>query len=89
MSWTPPRKKGDAPVASIHLGASATVNPYGERILEEATDLPGPLWNNLHDEIKAAHRRGERPEAPNLAQRVKLWEQSRPLVDKVKDWFKP
>lgn len=43
----------------------------------------------MHDEIKAAHRRGERPEAPNLAQRVKLWEQSRPLMDKVKDWFKP
>ncbi len=88
-SWAPPPKKGDAPVASIHLSASATFNPYGERILEEATDLPWPVARAIRGEAEEAHRRGERPEAPNLAQRVKLWEQSRPLVDKVKDWFKP
>jgi len=89
VSWTPPPEKGDAPVASIHLGASATINPYGERILEEATELPGDVSFELRKEVRAAVRRGERPEAPNLAQRVKLWEQSRPLMDKVKDWFKP
>lgn len=89
VTWRPAAKQGDAPIQEISFSGTAIFNPYGERILEEATDLPGDVSFELRKEVRAAYRRGERPEAPNLAQRVKIWEQSRPLVDKVKDWFKP
>lgn len=60
-------------VQEMWFGGAAKTNPYGDRILEEATDLPGPLRLKLMDEIDEAHKRGVRPVAPDLEKRVAEW----------------
>lgn len=63
------------------------INPYGERNLERATDLPVDVSTGLKKEIREAFARGGRPGKPDLPKLVQEWEKSRPLKEKVKEWL--
>lgn len=50
----------------FRLSGESVTNPYGERNLERATDLPFKVSQQLEDEAKAAFRAGKRPTPPDL-----------------------
>lgn len=52
-------------------GKSAITNPYGDRNLEQAADLPWEVTKQLTDEAKAAFRQNKRPSKPDLSKLVK------------------
>lgn len=63
------------------------MNPYGERNLEAATDLPGEVEIALEHEAWKAFRLCQLPPKPDLKQRVRDWEKKRPVLEKVKAWI--
>lgn len=89
VEWGPSPKDRTTTELTCTLSAGPTyMNPYGERNLEEATELPWPVLRDIRNQAEEALHRGQRPTAPDLQERVAAWERSRPLTDKVKDWFK-
>lgn len=52
-------------------GKSAITNPYGDRNLEQATDLPYEVTKQLADEAKASFRQNKRPTKPDLPKIIK------------------
>lgn len=52
-------------------GNTAIINPYGERNLEQATDLPYEVTKQLTDEAKEAFRQNKLPPKPDLTKLVK------------------
>jgi len=56
-------------------------NPYGDRNLEQATDLPYEVTKQLTDEVKAAFRQNKRPVKPDLP---KLIEEVKEKAEKDK-----
>ncbi|MFO1488059.1 MAG: hypothetical protein U1F65_06245 [Verrucomicrobiota bacterium] len=50
----------------FRLSGEAVTNPYGERNLEQATDLPWAVTKQLTDEVEAAFRENKRPAPPDL-----------------------
>jgi hypothetical protein len=65
-------------IKSIHankeffrLSGESVTNPYGERNLEQATDLPWAVTKQLTDEVKAAFRADKRPAPPDLSKLIK------------------
>jgi hypothetical protein len=65
-------------IKSIHankeffrLSGESVTNPYGERNLEQATDLPWAVTKQLTDEVKAAFRADKRPAPPDLPKLIK------------------
>lgn len=58
----------------FRLSGKYVTNPYGERNLEQATDLPFEVYKKLTDEAKAAFRKDKRPEKPDLNALIKAME---------------
>ncbi len=52
----------------FRLSGKSVTNPYGDRNLEQATDLPWSITKQLTDEVRAAFRQNTRPVKPDLAQ---------------------
>lgn len=52
-------------------GKSALTNPYGERNLEQATDLPYEVTKQLADDAKVSFRQNKRPSKPDLPKLMK------------------
>lgn len=52
------------------IGKSVT-NPYGDRNLEQATDLPYEVTKQLTDEAKISFRKDKRPTKPDLPKLIK------------------
>lgn len=50
----------------FRLSGKSMTNPYGERNLEQATDLPYEITKRLADETKAAFRQDKRPGKPDI-----------------------
>jgi hypothetical protein len=48
------------------LHGQSVTNPYGDRNLEQATDLPFAVDKQLSDEIRSAYRKNKRPVKPDL-----------------------
>lgn len=46
-------------------------NPYGDRDMEEAVDLPGKLLIQLEEEVRTAFRANKRPVRPDLPKLIK------------------
>jgi len=65
----------------FRLSGKSVTNPYGERNLEQATDLPYEVIKQLTDEVKAAFRQNKRPSKPDL---TKLVEDAREKAEKDK-----
>ena len=55
----------------FQLSGETVTNPYGDRNLEPATDLPWEVTKQLTDEVKAAFRADKRPTPPDLPKLVK------------------
>jgi len=55
----------------LRLSGRAVTNPYGERNLEQATDLPYDIRKQLADDAKTAFRQNKRPAKPDLAKLLK------------------
>lgn len=55
----------------FRLSGESVTNPYGERNLERATDLPWAVTKQLTDEVKAAFRADKRPTPPDLPKLIK------------------
>ncbi len=55
----------------FRLSGKSVTNPYGERNLEQATDLPYEVTKQLADEAKTAFRQNKRPEKPDVPKLVK------------------
>ena len=55
----------------FRLSGESVTNPYGDRNLEQATDLPWAVTKQLTDEVKAAFRADKRPLPPDLPKLVK------------------
>ena len=55
----------------FQLSGESVTNPYGDRNLEQATDLPWEVTKQLTDEVKAAFRADKRPTPPDLPKLVK------------------
>ncbi|MFH0778401.1 MAG: hypothetical protein V2A71_07190, partial [Candidatus Eisenbacteria bacterium] len=53
------------------LRGKAVTNPYGDRNLEQATDLPYEVTKQLTDEAKTSFRQNKRPSKPDLPKLVK------------------
>jgi hypothetical protein len=51
----------------FRLTGDAVTNPYGDRNLEPAVDLPSGVLRELRQSAKEALRRGERPPKPDLS----------------------
>lgn len=62
-------------------GEIAVTNPYGDRNLEQATDLPYEVTKQLTDEAKTAFRQNKRPQKPDLPKLVK---EAKEKADEVK-----
>ena len=88
VRWRPSAKDPKTPTSELSFGIRAVINPYGDRILEEATDLPGELHVRLGNEVLDSYNKGVRPSAPDLQKLVQEWGKNHPLKDKVKDWLK-
>jgi len=50
----------------LRLEGTTWINPYGDRDMEEAVNLPGDLLFDLRSEAKQALRTGKRPVRPDL-----------------------
>ncbi|MFO1488057.1 MAG: hypothetical protein U1F65_06235 [Verrucomicrobiota bacterium] len=50
----------------FRLSGESVTNPYGERNLERATDLPWAVTKQLTDEVETAFRENKRPAPPDL-----------------------
>ena len=55
----------------FRLSGKSVTNPYGDRNLEQATDLPYEVTKQLTDEAKTAFRQNQRPPKPDLPKLVK------------------
>lgn len=55
----------------FRLNGKSGTNPYGERNLEQATDLPYEVTKQLTDEAKASFRQNKRPVKPDLPKLVR------------------
>ena len=55
----------------FRLSGKSVTNPYGERNLERATDLPWEVTKQLTDEVKSAFRADKRPSPPDLPKLIK------------------
>lgn len=55
----------------FRLSGKSVTNPYGDRNLEQATDLPYEVTKQLTDEAKAAFRQNKRPTKHDLPKLVK------------------
>ncbi|MBW7908808.1 MAG: hypothetical protein H3C50_07820 [Kiritimatiellae bacterium] len=55
----------------FRLSGKSVTNPYGDRNLEQATDLPYEVTKQLTDEAKTAFRQNKRPTKPDLPKLVK------------------
>lgn len=55
----------------FRLICESVTNPYGDRNLEQATDLPYAVTRQLTDEARAAFRKNKRPSKPDLAKLVR------------------
>lgn len=65
----------------FRLSGKSVTNPYGDRNLEQATDLPYEVTKQLTDEAKTAFRQNKRPTKPDLP---KLIKETRDKADKGK-----
>jgi hypothetical protein len=50
----------------VRIRGNSVTNPYGDRNLEQATDLPSAVDRQLSDEIYDAYRQNKRPVKPDL-----------------------
>lgn len=55
----------------FRLSGKSVTNPYGDRNLEQATDLPYEVTKQLTADAKAAFRQNKRPSKPDLPNLVK------------------
>ncbi len=55
----------------FRLSGKSVTNPYGDRNLELATDLPYEVTKQLTDEAKASFRQNKRPPKPDIPKLVK------------------
>jgi len=55
----------------FRLSGKAVTNPYGDRNLEQATDLPYEVTKQLTDEAKTSFRQNKRPSKHDLPKMVK------------------
>lgn len=60
---------------SIEMSASGyATNPYGDRNLEAATDLPSAIRDKLWQEVRDCYINGRRPQKPNLPKMIEDFE---------------
>jgi len=55
----------------FRLSGKSVTNPYGNRNLEQATNLPWAVTKQLTDEVETAFRQGKRPPTPDLQKLIK------------------
>jgi len=55
----------------FRLSGKSVTNPYGERNLEQATDLPYEVMKQLTDDVKTSFRQNKRPLKPDLPKLIK------------------
>ena len=55
----------------FRLSGKSMTNPYGDRNLEQATDLPYEVTQQLTDEARAALRKNKYPVKPDLPKLIK------------------
>lgn len=60
------------------FGGEAVTNPYGERVLDQATDLPFEVRHSLEEEVRESFRHKNRPPKPNLQKLVQEAEKKKP-----------
>lgn len=53
------------------VGDGLVTNPYGDRDLEDATDIPRDVYNQLANEVRRAFELGQRPIKPDLQKWVR------------------
>ena len=63
----------------FRLSGKSVTNPYGDRNLEQATDLPYEITRQLTDETKDAFLKNKRPDKPDIQ---KLTNEAKERVDK-------
>jgi hypothetical protein len=88
VRWHTTSKEPKSMTNELHFSASAVLNPYGDRILEEATNLPGDVRLKLMDDIDEAIRRGGRPPKPDLPKLVKAWKKNQSVGERLRRIFK-
>ena len=62
----------------FRLNGKAVTNPYGERNLEAATDLPIEIKAQLMEEVRAAFRANQRPTRPDLPKLIQEFHSKSP-----------
>ena len=55
----------------FRFSGKSVTNPYGDRNLEEAVDVPYEVARYLADEVKSAFSQNKRPTKPNLSMLIK------------------
>lgn len=60
------------------FGGEAVTNPYGDRILDQATDLPFEVRHSLKEEVMESFRHKNRPPKPDLQKLVQEAEKKKP-----------
>lgn len=67
----------------IDFGGKGVTNPYGDRNLERATDLPGEVEFKLDQGVRASFRQNRRPLKPDLPKLIQEAEQKKPLLQRL------
>ena len=70
----------------IYLSGGGTIlNPYGDRILEQATDLPGEVKGQLGNQVRETCRLNPnaRPPKPDLQKLIQEAEKKKPLLQRL------
>lgn len=62
----------------FRLNCKAVTNPYGDRNLEAATDLPVEIKMQLMEEAQAAFRANQRPIRPDLPKLIQEYQSKKP-----------
>ncbi len=68
----------------ITLGGDGWItNPYGDRNLEQATDLPWEVSAQLRNEVRESYRLNKRPPKPDLQRLIQKAENKKPLLQRL------
>lgn len=64
-------KSASADKDGVYLSGESVTNPYGDRNLERATDLPWEVYKQLSDEVEYTFRLNKRPVRPDLPKLIR------------------
>jgi len=68
---------GRASAQEVGFGLSFTTNPFGSRVLEQATDLPTQVKLDIGNAVRSAFTQGRRPPADMVDRKMKEWRENK------------